>query len=277
MRRVVPFAPALVQVDRSAPALQVRRSRSRLAEDGRRPDPGHARDRRGARAARGGLSGSAPTRCASSRRSRPAAPRRPTALRQNLTTWFNFYNGYDPLFTWWMPMPFKQIDERAHGVRDVPARQGRARRTRPSAVAAGLEEVHPARRRRRSSAPCPTSTELIALPQDEMTPIVQLYSQGAGGGGRGRRPADAARRPGRLPIAVRTSPRWLDRAEVARLRQAQPQRAGRLPLHQEERRDAKSRGWTSGRSRIRRGRRTTAASRAPPAAATGSSSISRAR
>ena len=26
-------------------------------------------------------------------------------LRTSVTTWFNFYNGYDPLFTWWMGMP----------------------------------------------------------------------------------------------------------------------------------------------------------------------------
>ena len=26
-------------------------------------------------------------------------------LRNSVTTWFNFYNNYDPLFTWWMGMP----------------------------------------------------------------------------------------------------------------------------------------------------------------------------
>ena len=31
-------------------------------------------------------------------------------LRTAITEWFNFYNGYDPLFTWWMAMPFKQLD-----------------------------------------------------------------------------------------------------------------------------------------------------------------------
>ena len=31
-------------------------------------------------------------------------------LRSSVTTWFNFYNGYDPLFTWWMGMPYKQVD-----------------------------------------------------------------------------------------------------------------------------------------------------------------------
>ena len=31
-------------------------------------------------------------------------------LRNSVTTWFNFYNTYDPLFTWWMGMPYKQVD-----------------------------------------------------------------------------------------------------------------------------------------------------------------------
>lgn len=32
------------------------------------------------------------------------------ALRSNLGTWYAFYNGYDPLFGWWMPIPFKRAD-----------------------------------------------------------------------------------------------------------------------------------------------------------------------
>src|SRR5262249_54341620 len=32
-------------------------------------------------------------------------------LRGNLANWFTFYNGYDPLFTWWMNLPYKHIDD----------------------------------------------------------------------------------------------------------------------------------------------------------------------
>ena len=32
-------------------------------------------------------------------------------LRAGMTEWFNFYNGYDPMFTWWMGMPFKQVND----------------------------------------------------------------------------------------------------------------------------------------------------------------------
>jgi uncharacterized protein (DUF885 family) len=32
-------------------------------------------------------------------------------LRSTLKHWFNYYNGYDPLFTWWMSEPYKAVDD----------------------------------------------------------------------------------------------------------------------------------------------------------------------
>ena len=32
------------------------------------------------------------------------------SLRKILKDWFNFYNGYDPAFTWWVAEPYKQAD-----------------------------------------------------------------------------------------------------------------------------------------------------------------------
>jgi uncharacterized protein (DUF885 family) len=32
------------------------------------------------------------------------------SLRNSLRTWFNFYNSYDPLFTWWADAPYKAAD-----------------------------------------------------------------------------------------------------------------------------------------------------------------------
>ena len=32
------------------------------------------------------------------------------SLRNSLRSWFNFYNGYDPLFTWWADTPYKAAD-----------------------------------------------------------------------------------------------------------------------------------------------------------------------
>ena len=34
-----------------------------------------------------------------------------TALRNNLRNWSTFYNGYDPLFTWWNEEPYRSLDQ----------------------------------------------------------------------------------------------------------------------------------------------------------------------
>ena len=33
------------------------------------------------------------------------------ALRTNFRNWYTFYNGYDPLFTWWNEEPYKSVDQ----------------------------------------------------------------------------------------------------------------------------------------------------------------------
>jgi uncharacterized protein (DUF885 family) len=33
------------------------------------------------------------------------------SLRGNLRNWYTFYNGYDPVFTWWNEEPYKSVDE----------------------------------------------------------------------------------------------------------------------------------------------------------------------
>jgi hypothetical protein len=37
------------------------------------------------------------------------------SLRGNLRTWYTFYNGYDPVFTWWNEEPYKALDETLSG------------------------------------------------------------------------------------------------------------------------------------------------------------------
>ncbi|HSO75828.1 MAG TPA: DUF885 family protein, partial [Blastocatellia bacterium] len=34
-----------------------------------------------------------------------------TSLRNTLKNWFGFYNGYDPVFTWWTGEPYKTVDQ----------------------------------------------------------------------------------------------------------------------------------------------------------------------
>jgi uncharacterized protein (DUF885 family) len=43
------------------------------------------------------------------------AAKRVDALQSALKTWFEYYNGYDPLFTWWVAEPYKALDESLRG------------------------------------------------------------------------------------------------------------------------------------------------------------------
>ena len=107
------------------------------------------------------------------------------ALRASVNEWFNHYNGYDPMFTWWIELPHTQVDkglvEYAALLRDnvAPAGQTTANagpvggRIDPAPAA-----VHPS---------VPNLAEIIALPQDEMAPAVQAFM--GRGGGRGGAPA----------------------------------------------------------------------------------------
>ena len=97
------------------------------------------------------------------------------SLRASLANWFNFFNGYDPLFTWWMGLPFKHVDAGLQGyavfLRDrvAPADLDGDGRARP-----------PRRRFRRRRAPkfnrCRTSRRSWPLPPDEMIGVVQRFT-----------------------------------------------------------------------------------------------------
>jgi hypothetical protein len=110
------------------------------------------------------------------------------SLHRDLTEWFTFYNGYDPLFSWWIDLPWQHADaalrQFAAFLRETvaPARLAAA----PAATLPTTGIVQNPR------APAPGSdvpdlTALIALPQDEMTAIVDLFRT-ATGGGRGQTP-----------------------------------------------------------------------------------------
>ena len=126
-------------------------------------------------------------------------------LRTAVTEWFNFYNGYDPMFTWWMGMPYKQADkalqEYAAFLREKVADDG------PAVAPASVPPVQPGPAPKFSSIP--DLAELVALPQDEMRDLVNRFNaeggRGAGRGGRGAQ-ADAPATP---PVK-RDNRAWLE-------------------------------------------------------------------
>ncbi len=134
---------------------------------------------------------------------RDAAARGPAAvdaLRTGLTEWFTFYNGYDPLFTWWMGLPFKKADAALQGyatfLREKVVPADGASPTAPAAKPATIAPAPPPK-----YPSVPDLRELIALPQDEMTDIVQRFRGAGGAGGRGGQGARGAAAPAGAPAA----------------------------------------------------------------------------
>jgi hypothetical protein len=103
-------------------------------------------------------------------------------LRAITTEWFTFYNGYDPLFTWWMGMPYAKLDESlgsyAALLRDTVA----AENLQVPATPATADPIAPTAPLK--FADVPDLAEIIALPHDEMRDIVARFT-GAGAGSRG--------------------------------------------------------------------------------------------
>ncbi len=125
-------------------------------------------------------------------------------LRSALHEWFTFYGGYDPLFTWWNGLPFEKADAALQAysafLKDkiLGGHSGAASVGQPSDTAAGapgsdVPAVAP--------APAPTFPSvpdlnaLLALPQDEMTDIVQRFRGPAASGGRSGGRGEAPRAP----------------------------------------------------------------------------------
>ena len=112
-------------------------------------------------------------------------------LRGSMTAWFNFSNGYDPVFTWWMGMPYQKLDAALQGYATF------LRDTLPvsatSAAPPAAEPIAP------TAAPAvaevPDLAALMALPQDEMIPVVQRFAGAAAAGGRASTNSPGAGRP----------------------------------------------------------------------------------
>jgi uncharacterized protein (DUF885 family) len=111
------------------------------------------------------------------------------SLHRDMTEWFNFYNGYDPMFTWWMGLPWQHADaalrQYATFLRETIAPADRAAAA-PTTLTATEMVQNP-----RAAAPgadVPDLNALIALPQDEMTAIVDLFRSATSGRGRGPAP-----------------------------------------------------------------------------------------
>jgi len=186
---LLPFAPALVRLNES---------RIKLEDVNPQPAAGTLTDAATQVAqirarVEAGLTGSAngdALKVSGSAAARAAAT--VDALRASMTTWFNFYNGYDPVFTWWMGMPSRNLDAALEGyaafLRDKVAPADAV--VSPPAAAAAIAPAPPP-----PFADVPDLQEIVALPQDEMRDVVQRFIGDRGAAGRGATNSPGSGRP----------------------------------------------------------------------------------
>jgi hypothetical protein len=115
------------------------------------------------------------------------------ALRAGLEEWFGFYNGYDPLFTWWMGMPYAEVDAALSDYAAFLRGPITAADADNRGLVAGPATIAPAPRTLLPDVP--DLQELLELPHDEMTAIVARFRGESGGGRGGRGDAEAPRDP----------------------------------------------------------------------------------
>ena len=98
-----------------------------------------------------------------------------TSLRNNLGYWFEFFDGYDPTFSWWNRRPFAKADSTLVAYttflreKIVPANKN-------STLTGPPLRIEPAPPPKYGEVP--DLKEILALPQDEMTNIVQRFRAG---------------------------------------------------------------------------------------------------
>ncbi len=136
-------------------------------------------------------------------------------LRGTLKNWFNFYNGYDPVFTWWAAEPYKEADQALEAYaaflreKEGEAKPGDENSAAPEAPKPGAADgaVAPGGK----GPDVPDLRALLAEPRSEMREVIQKFQ--ADRGGQGRLAAAGVRggprSPERLARAKKSQTDWL--------------------------------------------------------------------
>jgi hypothetical protein len=102
-------------------------------------------------------------------------------LRTITAEWFTFYNGYDPLFTWWMAGTYAKADEALRDYAALLREKVAGENLSVAASQATGEAIAAAAAAAFSDVP--DLNEILALPQDEMRAIVQRFTGASSGRG----------------------------------------------------------------------------------------------
>jgi uncharacterized protein (DUF885 family) len=121
-------------------------------------------------------------------------------LRTTLKNWFDFYNGYDPLITWWMGEPYREADQGLRSYAAFLRETATSAETSDGKVGPDPEPdgiFQPPEKR----ADVPDLAELIAQPESELRGVIERYQADRGSLGR----AGSPRVP--LPVPPRSAER----------------------------------------------------------------------
>jgi uncharacterized protein (DUF885 family) len=112
-----------------------------------------------------------------------AASETANSLRNTLKNWLNFYNGYDPLFTWWLAEPYKEADAALTDYVSFLKDKLKPGDAKPP-LAASRSPDAPSATPKAAPTDVPDLLELIKSPPSEMKPVIQRYGQDRSGVGR---------------------------------------------------------------------------------------------
>jgi hypothetical protein len=103
--------PAVTEVEPLIPSTKRLWTWRRLAAGWSPPIPGVARSWRTCRAIAAARERATASAGATKKTIANRAAARLDDLQESLKTWFDFYNGYDPIFTWWTENPYRKVDQ----------------------------------------------------------------------------------------------------------------------------------------------------------------------
>jgi uncharacterized protein (DUF885 family) len=130
------------------------------------------------------------------------------SLRTVLKNWAFFYNGYDPLFTWWMAMPDKEADKALADYSSYLSSLSGSTTTATFTGTVSAPTLPPVKLLGKGSE-VPDLAVLMAVPQSQMQGVIQQFNNNGGRGGRGGG-GGGGRGGGRRGLSKETLQQWLD-------------------------------------------------------------------
>jgi uncharacterized protein (DUF885 family) len=92
------------------------------------------------------------------------------SLRNSLRNWFGYYNGYDPVFTWWVDEPYRRVDQALQSFSNLLSERVLGLRTSEPAAPAEVPRLGP--ERGRGGAPGPDRGRSVSARPGDSSDII---------------------------------------------------------------------------------------------------------